>query len=164
MFIKKDLRKIPTILAEAKVVCADGDDELAETISTSAIEGSKQKQLLVDLPLQRKYHGLVLSAQLMGSLSQVSASFGHERTVLVVEFSYFPTSFVTLQGAKPNSREASRFCASLATPQPCRNSNRSHSTIAKSQISRALDFVRIFCHSMWVAIPSKSSPRTILKS
>ena len=54
MFIKKDLRKIPTILAEAKVVCADGDDELVETISTSAIEVSKQKQLLVDLPLQRK--------------------------------------------------------------------------------------------------------------
>ena len=70
MFIKKDLRKIPTILAEATVACADGDDELVETISTSAIEVSKQKQLLlVDLPLQRKYHGLVLSAQLMGSLS-----------------------------------------------------------------------------------------------
>ena len=60
MFIKKDLRKIPTILVDAATKAADDDDALVERIGTGADDESKQaKQRLTDLPLQREYYLLL---------------------------------------------------------------------------------------------------------
>lgn len=56
MFIKKDLRKIPTILADA-AASTRGDEDDAEMIDTTmAGAAESKKKLLTDLPLQRKYY------------------------------------------------------------------------------------------------------------
>ena len=47
MFIKKDLRKVPTILADAAALKDEAEMETDDD--------TKQKQLLTDLPLQREF-------------------------------------------------------------------------------------------------------------